>query len=84
MVGYDYEGGAVYGHPVSAVGVYERISPEDIGQGQHQRVREWAVWKSGWSYCGGDYDSAGCAEDEDDVGEGENGYGAAAEANIAR
>ncbi len=70
---YCYEGGAFYGDSVSAVGGVEGVAATDDGEGGRWGGGERGVWECEWGGGGGGDDAVGCAEDEDDVGEGEGG-----------
>lgn len=73
---YDFSRGAVYRHSVPVVGGDEEVEVEDYAagwwEGEDYGVGEWVGGEYGWSDGCGDNYAAGCVEDEDDAGEGED------------
>lgn len=58
------------------MGAHEGVEKKDGRQGKDYSGRKRSFWKRGWGGGGGRDDAVGCAEDEDDVGEGKAGGGA--------
>lgn len=78
---YGHEGGAFYGDTVPVVGGHEGVEKTDGGPGEYFCHGKCSVWVDSWGCGCRDYNAAGCAEDEDDAGEGKAGYDTTADAD---